>query len=97
MYATATMYTESPALLLQYESLQIFTQSDPFQGVHKYSIPLRVLRGSRPNRPNSGVGKEISDELWELIERCWSGDPSARPEAAIIESRLSGLDSANNV
>ncbi|KAL7674096.1 hypothetical protein ACOME3_000376 [Neoechinorhynchus agilis] len=52
-----------------------------------YKVPSvlwsAVRKGMRPERP-----KNISDDLWKLIERCWHVESSMRPSAAEILEEL---------
>jgi hypothetical protein len=48
------------------------------------SLPMSVHRGSRPIRANY---RWMEDQYWNLIERCWEGNPHDRPEiAAVVEA-----------
>ena len=44
--------------------------------MHKNSIMSRVSDGERPQRPSSTV---IPDRIWEMLQECWSEDPTRRP------------------
>jgi hypothetical protein len=37
------------------------------------------MKGERPLRPQDN--QSISDEIWELLQACWDGDPIQRPTA----------------
>ena len=46
---------------------------------------LAVKDGVRPPRPTH---RGLTDELWELIERCWDADPRKRPEISAVLKTL---------
>ncbi|KAJ7192586.1 kinase-like domain-containing protein [Mycena pura] len=54
-------------------------------------VDLVVRRGGRPERPEPGEGRPISDELWELTEQCWVADPHKRPTATQIHDRINNM------
>ncbi|KAJ7575487.1 kinase-like domain-containing protein [Mycena floridula] len=49
-----------------------------------FPVILDVLAGCRPQR-TSGL---FSDEIWAMIEACWSHQPSDRPSAAMVVRAL---------
>ena len=50
----------------------------PFHQCANWAIPGRVLKGERPGRPQ-GEGVRFTDDVWELLERCWVAQPKNRP------------------
>ncbi|KAJ7924176.1 kinase-like protein [Mycena leptocephala] len=44
-------------------------------------IELVFKLGVRPDRPDEDEGRQMSDGIWALAERCWDKDPKARPTA----------------
>ncbi|KAF7792517.1 hypothetical protein EIP86_003558 [Pleurotus ostreatoroseus] len=57
---------------------------------HMMAIQYSICQGDHPCRPR-GEGKEMSDELWELLKRCWAKDARERPVAEELVERLSTL------
>lgn len=49
-----------------------------------------VTTGRRAPRPVTVISQArgLSDDMWNLIERCWATDPGARPTAAEILDML---------
>lgn len=47
-------------------------------------VDLVVHRGVRPKRPDRDVAPQLSNQLWELAERCWVKDPRHRPTASVV-------------
>lgn len=71
---------------------KIWTGQPPFYDNPKQGDLLqRLRRGDRPRRepvPNVLFWKTIPDWLWDIITRCWSQKPSARPTAASVVKDL---------
>ena len=44
-------------------------------------IRFRVSNGERPPRPSPRV---IPDQVWEMLQACWDGDPIQRPKVEHI-------------
>jgi hypothetical protein len=44
-----------------------------------------VVLKKMPPRPE---GKWLTDDLWALMEECWSADANARPHMRIVASRM---------
>lgn len=38
-----------------------------------------VLEGMRPARPSASMTEELSDTVWDCMEKCWAHSPSERP------------------
>jgi len=68
--------------------MKIFTASIPFDAHLSITAGLAVIRGDRPPRP---VHPAFTDELWELVQRCWSQNPQLRPNISEVVGVLRGL------
>ncbi|KAF8345489.1 hypothetical protein F5887DRAFT_181416, partial [Amanita rubescens] len=69
-----TMQTDMYAFgYLYYE---IFFDAVPFQEIVQEQIPLLVSDGKRPTRLNT---PRMDDCFWNVIQNCWSTNPSERP------------------
>ncbi|KAK6992510.1 kinase domain-containing protein [Favolaschia claudopus] len=65
---------------------EILTGKIPFyECSNEIKVMMNVMAGKRPSRPS---GTEALDCLWELIQRCWNGDPTMRPSATEIVGQL---------
>ncbi|KAF9793044.1 kinase-like domain-containing protein [Thelephora terrestris] len=53
----------------------------PFDGNIEAAVILSVFRNDRPPRP---VHPEVTDRVWNVIERCWDKDPLNRMTAAEV-------------
>ncbi|KAG6893896.1 hypothetical protein C0993_012752 [Termitomyces sp. T159_Od127] len=69
---------------------EMFTGEFPFGG--RKGAAVKIHDGKRPERPTSEkqeyVQRGLTDEIWGLMERCWSQSPGDRPTAAQILQEL---------
>ena len=69
--------------------LQVFAGSRAFPHLVDTAAMYSMSGGARPPRPHD---PELSDRIWDMIDRCWSNIPSQRitiPEAvSILETEL---------
>ncbi|KAK6980659.1 kinase-like protein [Favolaschia claudopus] len=71
---------------------ELYTDEIPlFSVAYADLFDLVARRGGRPERPDPDEGRPISDELWELTEKCWSADPHARPTATQLHDTLKSM------
>jgi hypothetical protein len=65
----------------------LLSHSEPLDGRDK------VKRGQRPIRPSDELSKVrgLTDEVWDLVEICWSSDATQRLTAAVVVERLRAL------
>jgi len=69
--------------------LEIYTLSPPFSHIrHEMGVVTEVVKGGRPSKPDAGSGCVISDVVWDVIETCWSQQPTDRPDAGEIVEQL---------
>jgi len=47
-----------------------------------------IVNGTRPTKPEDAVAIGLSDPLWELLQACWSGDRSRRPQMQYVEVQV---------
>lgn len=57
---------------------QLYTGYPPFHDafLHDAPVMLQVMEGIRPSRPEGNV---ISDEVWTVMQKCWSHNFTERP------------------
>ena len=59
---------------------QVLTGTPPFAGRGKRELACKVvIDGERPQRPRDSKKLGFTDKVWEVLERCWEKEPSARP------------------
>ncbi|KII88740.1 hypothetical protein PLICRDRAFT_41961 [Plicaturopsis crispa FD-325 SS-3] len=63
---------------------QVYSGRHPFQGMSAAKIIMAVMADQRPERPVALV----SDELWSLVQQCWSTEPRKRPRIWDVYNRL---------
>ena len=72
----------------------MFSGELPFHEIPRdYSVILAVMQGKRPRRPLHDMcqTRGLTDDLWNLIEQCWTDRPSDRPTASHIMEFLHAL------
>lgn len=64
---------------------QLFAGHVPFRGTHQLGAIYSLATGDRPPRPDH---PELSDDIWNLIRRCWNDNPSNRPPIETVLATL---------
>ena len=87
---------ESDCYALGMVVYEILSGCSPYGTDNSFVILRKVLEGGRPERPEEEAGELLTDEIWEVVERCWKPEPSERAKAKDILSCLeedhSGVD-----
>ena len=47
-----------------------------------------VLEDERPPRPRDSEKLGFSNDVWEMLQRCWEKEPSSRPSVDIVSACL---------
>ena len=68
---------------------ECMTRREPFAGLSPMQVVAALIRGERPHVDESGVGAaaeyvSLPKEYVDLMRRCWSARPEARPRAADV-------------
>ena len=71
---------------------QVLSGKIPFYNVHHRAVSLKVFRGERPPRPSS---TPIPDHAWEILQACWSKEPTQRPTAERVMTMCTAYASQN--
>jgi Protein tyrosine and serine/threonine kinase len=68
----------------------MFSGKIPFEGVELYELPLLLQTGERPSLPADYLSRRrgLSDEMEDLIQDCWTQDPTQRPSADKVVEQL---------
>lgn len=79
--------------------MEIFSGQVPFfECTLEITVVLKVTTGERPSRPSvceprkqncESVG--LSDEIWNMVDKCWSANPDDRPSASDVVQLLSPM------
>ena len=75
---------ESDCYALGMVILEVLTGQPPFQNCNGMVVMRKVVEGERPGRPRGGEGVWFTDDLWEMLERCWSPQPERRPAVGTV-------------
>ena len=66
--------------------LEVLTGQPPFPHYLEGIAIMKVIRGGRPGRPQGAEAVWFTDDLWGMLEQCWSPEPKLRPTVeAILE------------
>ena len=77
---------ESDCYALAMVILEVLTGQVPFPRYDGFIVMRKVVDGERPERPQGPEVAWFTDDLWEMLERCWSPDPKLRPAVeAVLE------------
>lgn len=68
--------------------LEVLTGQAPFPHYTGLIVMRKVVDGERPERPRGSEAVWFTDDLWKMLERCWSSQPKVRPTAEIVLERL---------
>ena len=67
---------ESDCYALGMVILEVLSGQVPFMLCPNSVVALRVAEGKRPGRPKEAW---FTDEVWDILERCWAPDTQDRP------------------
>ena len=82
-----TKYSDCYALgMVIYEVISLCV---PFYQYQNSVIPGKVVQGDRPERPKGVDGVRFTNDVWEMLERCWAHKLGNRPR---IEDVLQCLE-----
>ena len=87
-----TKYSDCYALgMVIYE---VLSGRIPFYQYHTSSIFWKVSQGDRPGRPEGVEGLWFTDDVWEMLGRCWAPKPENRPSIGDILQCLERVSSS---
>ena len=73
---------ESDCYALGMVVLEVLGGQVPFTEDPSYFTAMqKILDGVHPERPQGMEGVRFTDELWGMLQRCWSSQPAHRPAA----------------
>lgn len=76
--------------------LELLTGEPPFSEYRSEVAVLRALvNGTQPKRPTEST-VWLTDELWALVQRCWSKGPESRPTMEVVVVDLEKMQPSHN-
>jgi len=60
-------------------AVEVFTGKVPFGDMKNESVVINIANGKRPAKPQAASQLGLTADMWKLIERCWTANPSKRP------------------
>lgn len=68
--------------------IEVFTNQCPFNHIaNDGAVVIEVLvRCTHPPRPQGPFSAQLTDDIWDVLKRCWELDPSCRPPIDTIEA-----------
>jgi hypothetical protein len=72
---------------------QVLTGEQPFRGIKPLELAFQIPSGLRPARPENAEAIGISESLWELIQKCWDGKNTRRPQVQeVVDGVANAVD-----
>ena len=75
---------ESDCYALGMVIYEVLSGQTQFAQYSNFAVVWRVLGGERPNRPEGERGIWFTDDIWEILERCWKPQPGDRISAKTV-------------
>lgn len=85
---------ESDCYALGMVILEVLSGRAPFSCCNGLIVVRKVIEGERPGRPRGVEGVWFTDDIWEVLWRCWSSQPRNRPTVDSILGILKPLSTS---
>ena len=72
---------ESDCYALGMVAYEILSGCAPFGTNGSFAVLRKVLNGEHPKRPQGEAGKLFTDDIWDVLDRCWETEPRERASA----------------
>jgi len=75
---------------------EVLSGQVPFHENKYFDRHLRreIISGKRPGRPQGEKGAWFTDDVWELLELCWSFKPEDRPTPGAVAEHFERISVA---
>jgi serine/threonine protein kinase len=72
---------------------EVLSGQQPFASYPSLVAMRKITIGERPERPEGVEGMWITNDLWEMLCSCWSGDSQSRPSVKAVLKCLEQVSS----
>ena len=79
---------ESDCYALGMVILEVLTGRAPFPCCNNMVVMRKIVEGERPDRPQGPESVWFTDDLWGMLEWCWSPQPKLRPTVQSVLEHL---------
>ena len=79
---------ESDCYALGMVILEVLSGKAPFPHYRDTTVIKKVIGGERPGRPQGPESVWFTNDLWEVLEQCWSPRPEVRPTVETVLEHL---------
>jgi hypothetical protein len=70
-------------------AVQIFSGEVPFpEAKTDAAVVVKVLRGTRPAKPEDAHRRGLTAVIWKWLENCWQEWPVSRPPMSLVKDGL---------
>ena len=63
---------------------EVLSGRAPLAQYHNHIVSSKIIGGERPGRPSGAEGASFTDDLWRILEKCWSAQPQVRPTTELV-------------
>ena len=79
---------ESDCYALGMVIYEVLSGQIPFASCKNFLVPRMVVEGEHPGRPLGTRGAWFTDDLWKMLEQCWSTQPEDRPATITVLEQI---------
>ena len=84
---------ESDSYALGMVILEVLAGHAPFPRCSNLAVMRKIIEGEHPDRPKGPEAVWFTDDLWEMLKRCWVHKPRLRPTVeGVLEFLEHGLE-----
>ncbi|KAF9643193.1 kinase-like protein [Thelephora ganbajun] len=68
---------------------EVLCGNAPYRDItNEFAVINTIMNGGRPQKPEAAENLGFTNELWRIVEQCWSVDISTRPDVRAVLSHL---------